>query len=137
MKEGVIAVVVRDFNRTLITGTIEGIKALSSLSAEAYAIRSASILAKNFQIENIINESYSLTLIQALKLKRSIGEVESVLHDIGRLAKLISTCVSPNELAYQVARKYLDNFLEDNWSWRLIGDIRQLADKDATEARRR
>ncbi|KAL4276524.1 hypothetical protein AHAS_Ahas20G0215800 [Arachis hypogaea] len=63
------------------------IRAHSSLAAEAEAMRRALILATNLNMEQILIESDNLPLVQAVKSKTYIGEVESIIRDIFLLAE--------------------------------------------------
>ncbi|KAL4316963.1 hypothetical protein AHAS_Ahas15G0337600 [Arachis hypogaea] len=131
--EGALAVVVRDRTGRIITETTEKIKVSSSLVAEAHAVRRALILAKNLQIEQIIIKSDSLTLVQAVKSKARIGEIEPILKDIqwltAKIPKSGFTWIprEGNFLAHQVAKKCLADELSADWTWNLKGDLKQIA----------
>ncbi|RYQ88964.1 hypothetical protein Ahy_B09g095850 [Arachis hypogaea] len=84
-KEGVAAMVMRDNTGKLLLGNAVKFRAISSQAAEAYAIRQALIIAKNLGMKNVSVESDSLPLIQSIKSRSSIGEVDAILQDIWHL----------------------------------------------------
>ncbi|RYR09679.1 hypothetical protein Ahy_B05g078064 [Arachis hypogaea] len=88
--EGVLAVVIRDKVGNLVAGSTKIVRATSSLSVDSMALRSALILAKNLQLENILFELDSLPLIQAVKVKETVGEIDPILRDIYVLVEGIS-----------------------------------------------
>ncbi|KAL4327020.1 hypothetical protein AHAS_Ahas13G0058300 [Arachis hypogaea] len=83
--------------------------------------------------EQVIIESDSLTLVQAVKPKARIGEIERILKDIQCFASEIPksgfTWISRegNFLAHQVAKKCLKDELTADWTWNLKGDLKQIA----------
>ncbi|RYR72478.1 hypothetical protein Ahy_A02g006700 [Arachis hypogaea] len=115
--EGAIAVVIRDKVGNLVAGSAEIVRATSSLTVESMALRSALILAKNLQLENILFESDSLPLIQAVKAKETVGEIDPILRDIYVLVEGISnsgftwTHREGNQLAHQVANLVINGKL--------------------------
>ncbi|XP_057759983.1 uncharacterized protein LOC130980312 [Arachis stenosperma] len=119
--EGATAVVIRDNSGKLLTGESMRIRAYSSLAAEAEAMRRALILATNLNMEQILIESDNLPLVQAVKSKTYIGEVESILRDIFLLAESLSNCGftwvprEGNKVANGVAKCSLIGRLEENW----------------------
>ncbi|RYQ81106.1 hypothetical protein Ahy_Scaffold1g107111 [Arachis hypogaea] len=119
--EGATAVVIRDNSGKLLTGESMRIRAYSSLAAEAEAMRRALILATNLNMEQILIESDNLPLVQAVKSKTYIGEVESILRDIFLLAESLSNCGftwvprEGNKVANGVAKCSLTGRLEENW----------------------
>ncbi|RYR47301.1 hypothetical protein Ahy_A07g033241 [Arachis hypogaea] len=118
---GATTAVFRDHHENLLTASNSKIVATSPLVAEALAVRKALIIAKNFQLERIIFESDSLILIQALKSKASIAEIQVILDDILDLARNISNCGftwvprEGNGLAHEVAKLTVDSSLQQNW----------------------
>ncbi|RYQ84610.1 hypothetical protein Ahy_B10g104047 [Arachis hypogaea] len=96
------------------------IRAHSSLAAEAEAMRRALILATNLNMEQILIESDNLPLVQAVKSKTYIGEVESIIRDIFLLAESLSNCGftwvprEGNKVADGVAKCSLAGQLEEN-----------------------
>ncbi|XP_025681990.1 uncharacterized protein [Arachis hypogaea] len=79
------AVVVRNWQGKIITGTTTKFITTSALAAEAQAYREALILIKNLQIENCIIETDCLPLVQAVKARTPIAEVDAILRDILQL----------------------------------------------------
>ncbi|KAL4320923.1 hypothetical protein AHAS_Ahas14G0059000 [Arachis hypogaea] len=79
---GATTAVFRDHVGNLLTASNSKIAATSPLATEALAVREALIIAKNFQLDRIIFESDSLILIQALKSKATIAEIQVILDDI-------------------------------------------------------
>ncbi|XP_016177823.1 uncharacterized protein LOC107620121 [Arachis ipaensis] len=118
---GATAAVFRDHAGSLLTASNHRIAASSPLAAEAFAVREALIMAKNFQLDRIIFESDSLILIQALKSKASIAEIQVILDDILELVRSITNCGftwvprEGNGLAHEVARLTADGSLQQNW----------------------
>ncbi|XP_057747986.1 uncharacterized protein LOC130967184 [Arachis stenosperma] len=118
---GATSVVFRDHAGSLLTASNHRIAASSPLAAEAFAVREALIMAKNFQLDRIIFESDSLILIQALKSKASIAEIQVILDDILELVRSITNCGftwvprEGNGLAHEVARLTADGSLQQNW----------------------
>ncbi|XP_072084356.1 uncharacterized protein [Arachis hypogaea] len=87
---GATAAVFRDHAGNLLTASNSRIAASSPLAAEALVVREALILVQNFQLERVIFESDSLLLIQALKSKASITEIQVILDDILDLVRNLS-----------------------------------------------
>ncbi|RYR34741.1 hypothetical protein Ahy_A10g049745 [Arachis hypogaea] len=118
---GTTAAVFKDHAGSLLTASNSKIAASSPLAAEAFAVREALIMAKNFQLDRIIFESDSLILIQALKSKASIVEIQVILDDILELVRSITNCGftwvprEGNGLAHEVARLTADGSLQQNW----------------------
>ncbi|RYR00151.1 hypothetical protein Ahy_B07g088234 [Arachis hypogaea] len=118
---GATAAVFRDYAGNLLTASNFKIAATSPLVAEALAVRVALIIAKNFQLKRIIFESDSLILIQALKSKASIAEIQVILDDILDLARHISNCGftwvprDGNALVHEVAKLSADGSLQQDW----------------------
>ncbi|XP_057719433.1 uncharacterized protein LOC130933842 [Arachis stenosperma] len=123
---GATAAVFRDHAGNLLTASNSKIAASSPLAVEALAIREALIIAKNFQLERIIFESDSLILIQAVKSKASIAEIQIILDDILDFARNISNCGFtwvPREgkaLAHVVAKLTANGSLRQNWPSTLL-----------------
>ncbi|RYQ87893.1 hypothetical protein Ahy_B09g095434 [Arachis hypogaea] len=118
---GATAAVFRDHAGNLLTASNSRIAASSPLAAEALVVREALILVQNFQLERVIFESDSLLLIQALKSKASITEIQVILDDILDLVRNLSnfgfTWVprEGNALAHEVAKLTAHGSLEQNW----------------------
>ncbi|XP_072087246.1 uncharacterized protein [Arachis hypogaea] len=118
--EGATAIVIRDNFGRLLTEESMRIRAHSSLAAEAEAMRRALILATNLNMEQILIESDNLPLVQAVKSKTYIGEVESIIRDIFLLAESLSNCGftwvprEGNKVADGVAKCSLAGQLEEN-----------------------
>ncbi|RYR03273.1 hypothetical protein Ahy_B06g082125 [Arachis hypogaea] len=83
--KAVLAVVVRDWQGKVITRTTATFKTISALTAEAQAYRKALILIKNLQIPKCIIETDCLPLVQAIKSKMPIAEVDAIFRDILQL----------------------------------------------------
>ncbi|RYR01357.1 hypothetical protein Ahy_B06g080227 [Arachis hypogaea] len=73
------AVVVRNWQGKIITGTT------SALAAKAQVYREALILIKNLQIVNCIIEIDCLPLVQAIKARMPIAEADTIIRDILQL----------------------------------------------------
>ncbi|MED6183845.1 hypothetical protein PIB30_041608 [Stylosanthes scabra] len=120
--QGATSAVFRDSSGRLLTGFAAKITTASPLIAESEAIRTALIAAKNLELQQIIIESDNLLLIQAIKSKSTIGEVDSILQDIHHLAAEIPHCEftwTPREgnlVADLVAGLAVANILRPNWS---------------------
>ncbi|RYR60113.1 hypothetical protein Ahy_A04g017204 [Arachis hypogaea] len=112
---GSTAVLFIDHAENLLTASNSKIAATLPLAAEALAVREALIIARNFQLERIILESDSLILIQALKSKASIAEIQVILDDILDLARHISNCGDGNALAHEVAKLSAGGSLQQDW----------------------
>ncbi|RYR79497.1 uncharacterized protein [Arachis hypogaea] len=121
--EGATAVVIWDNSGRLLTGESMRIITHSSLvaEAEAEAMRRVLILATNFNLEKIIIKSDILPLVQAVKSKTYIAEVEPILRDILLLAESLSNCGftwvprQGNKITDGVAKCSLAGQLEENW----------------------
>ncbi|XP_015941093.1 uncharacterized protein LOC107466614 [Arachis duranensis] len=120
---GAIAVVIWDNSGRLLLGESMRIIAHSSLAAEAEAMRRALILATNFNLEQILIESDNLPLVQEVKSKTYIAEVEPILRDILLLAESLPNCGftwvprEGNKIADGVTKCSLIGQLEENWRW--------------------
>ncbi|QHO42427.1 uncharacterized protein DS421_5g154070 [Arachis hypogaea] len=118
---GATVAVFRDHTENLLTASNSKIVATSPLATEALTVREALIIAKNLQLEKIIIESDNLILIQALKSKASIAEIQVILDDILDLARNISNCGftwvprEGNALAHEVAKLTVNGSLQQNW----------------------
>ncbi|RYR30865.1 hypothetical protein Ahy_B01g055641 [Arachis hypogaea] len=66
----------------VITGTTATFKTISALTAEAQAYREALILIKNLQIPKCIIKTDCLPLVQVIKSKMPIAEVDAIFRDI-------------------------------------------------------
>ncbi|RYQ98833.1 hypothetical protein Ahy_B07g086653 [Arachis hypogaea] len=136
-RKGAIAVVIRDNEGKVVAGSAEIVRATSSLSVESMTLRSALILAKNLQLENILFESDSLPFIQVVKAKETIGEIDPILRDIYVLMEGISnsgftwTHREGNQLAHQVASLAINGRLNQNWTWDQPLEIRGIARREA------
>ncbi|MED6206469.1 hypothetical protein PIB30_026936 [Stylosanthes scabra] len=86
---GVSSVVGRDSNGVLLAVAATSRKRSSPLAAEAQAMREAVIMASNFQLDRVVFESDCQNLIQALKSKIAISEIDAVLDDIWELSNHI------------------------------------------------
>ncbi|XLR27213.1 hypothetical protein S83_055113 [Arachis hypogaea] len=84
-KEGAAAMVTRDNTGKLLLENAVKFIAVSSQAAEAYAIEQTLITTKNLGMENVLVELDSLPLLQAIKSKSSIGEVDAIQQDIWHL----------------------------------------------------
>ncbi|XP_015969530.1 uncharacterized protein LOC107492963 [Arachis duranensis] len=136
-EEGAIALVIRNNEGKVVAGSAETVRATSNLSVESMALRNALILAKNLQLENILFESDSLPFIQAVKAKKTIGEINLILRDIYVLVEGISnsgftwTHREGNQLAHQVTSLAINGRLNRNWTWDQPVEIREIARREA------
>ncbi|KAL4314522.1 hypothetical protein AHAS_Ahas15G0093500 [Arachis hypogaea] len=118
---GATAAVFRAHSSNLLTGLNSKIVAGSALAAEALAVKEALIMAKIFQIENIIIESDRVILTQALKPGTSIVEIQPILEDILDIVGSISNCGFTwvprgwNALAHEVAKLAAVGTFGKNW----------------------
>ncbi|RYR08135.1 hypothetical protein Ahy_B05g075687 [Arachis hypogaea] len=79
------AVVIRNWQGKIITGTTSTFTTTSALAAEAQAYREALILIKNLQIPDCLIETDCLPLIQAIKARMLIAEADVIIRDILQL----------------------------------------------------
>ncbi|KAL4345440.1 hypothetical protein AHAS_Ahas11G0278600 [Arachis hypogaea] len=84
-RKAATAVVIRDTDEKLLLGVTEIIASCSALAAEANAIRNSMIIISNLGLSNVLIELDCLLLIQALKSKGSLGEVDLILMDIAEM----------------------------------------------------
>nr|XP_025616741.1 uncharacterized protein LOC112709055 [Arachis hypogaea] len=116
------AVVARDWQGKMITGTTSTFKTTSALAAEAQAYREALILIKNLQIRNCIIETDCLPLVQAIKARTPLAEADAIIRDILQLleeAPDVGATWTPREgncLAHQLAAMAAGNQLQRQWS---------------------
>ncbi|KAJ1395623.1 Ribonuclease H-like superfamily [Sesbania bispinosa] len=89
---GAVSVVVRDASGVLLTGSTRMVPAPSALSAEALALRDAAMLAYNCNWDRVVLESDNLTLIEACRKERSLGEVHQILDDIFTITAGFTHC---------------------------------------------
>ncbi|XP_072090431.1 uncharacterized protein [Arachis hypogaea] len=112
-----LAVVVRDSQEKIITRTTSTFKTTSALAAEAQAYREALILIKDLQIANCIIETNCLPLVQAIKARTPLAEVDVIIRDILQLldeAPDVGATWTPredNKLAHQLAVMAMNNQL--------------------------
>ncbi|RYR16504.1 hypothetical protein Ahy_B04g073535 [Arachis hypogaea] len=132
------AVVVRNWQGKIITGTTSKFITTSALAAEAQAYREALILIKNLQIENCIIETDCLPLVQAVKARTPIAEVDAILRDILQLleeAPDVGATWTPREgniVAHQLAAMAVGNVLRSQWTVNAANPVRNTI---RTEAR--
>ncbi|KAJ1433127.1 Ribonuclease H-like superfamily [Sesbania bispinosa] len=118
---GAVSVVVRDASGVLLTGSTRMVPAPSALSAEALALRDAAMLAYNCNWDRVVLESDNLTLIEACRKERSLGEVHQILDDIFTITARFTHCGftwtrrSGNEVAHFLATNRLQGSLPINW----------------------
>ncbi|RYR79443.1 hypothetical protein Ahy_A01g004254 [Arachis hypogaea] len=79
------AVVIRNWQGKIITGTTSRFTTTSAIAAEAQAYREALIIIKNLQILNCIIETDCLPLVQAIKARMPIAEADAIIRDILQL----------------------------------------------------
>ncbi|KAL4307623.1 hypothetical protein AHAS_Ahas16G0296800 [Arachis hypogaea] len=161
MAEGVIAVVIQDNSRILLTGESMRIRAHFSLAAEAEAMRRALILATNLNMEQILIESDNLPLVQAVKSKTYIGETNwrktgdgsptRIAEQLTREASIQNGCSNrshsmgrtQNTLQSRIQRQGNLNFGDSMWRRDLMSNSGTLNpfsvvnDADATSLERR
>ncbi|MED6110387.1 hypothetical protein PIB30_042326 [Stylosanthes scabra] len=79
--------VFRDHEGRLLTATTSTRFCSSPLAAEALALRDVVMLTKNLQIDKALFETDNLNLIQAIKSKTVIPEIDAVLEDIWEMER--------------------------------------------------
>ncbi|XP_057747939.1 uncharacterized protein LOC130967135 [Arachis stenosperma] len=132
------AVVIRNWQGKIITGTTTKFTTTSALAAEAQTYREALILIKNLQIENCIIETDCLPLVQAVKARTPIAEADAILRDILQLleeAPAVGATWTPREgniVAHQLAAMAMGNVLTSQWTFNIPNPVRNLI---RTEAR--
>ncbi|RYR47166.1 hypothetical protein Ahy_A07g033110 [Arachis hypogaea] len=110
------AVVVRDWQGKIITGTTTRFTTTSAIAAEAQAYREALILIKNLQIGNCIIESDCLPLART-----PIADADAIIRDILQLldeAPDVGATWTPregNKVAHQLAAMAAENELRRQW----------------------
>ncbi|RYQ96527.1 hypothetical protein Ahy_B08g092307 [Arachis hypogaea] len=125
-----LAVVVRDWQGKVITGTTATFKTISALTAEAQAYREAFILIKNLQIPKCIIETDCLPLIQAIKSKMPIAKADAIFRDILQLLEEtpdVGATWTPrdgNKLAHQLAAMAAGNDLGRQWTMNPPAQVR-------------
>ncbi|XP_025669292.1 uncharacterized protein [Arachis hypogaea] len=134
---GATAVTIRDSTGNLVIGESTKIMAGSSLAAEALAIRQAIILSKNMEMKKVLIESDNIMLVQTLKSKSRIGEIDPILLDIFELTRgetefdFTWTPREGNRLAHKVATLEAMGTLERSWIIRPPSEIIVQMRKDA------
>ncbi|RYR68791.1 hypothetical protein Ahy_A03g015257 [Arachis hypogaea] len=114
-KSGATASVIKDHTEKILGGSASVIQANSSLSAEAQAVREAVILAENLNIQNVIIETDSLQLVQTLKTRITIWDIDPIIQDIIDIQKRLPNCGftwtprEGNRLAHSIAALKLKN----------------------------
>ncbi|XP_025612110.1 uncharacterized protein [Arachis hypogaea] len=135
-----LAVVVRDWQGRVITGTTTTVKTTSALTAEVQAYREALILIKNLQIPNCIIETDCLPLVQAIKSKMPIAEADAIFRNILQLledAPDVGATWTPregNKLAHQLAAMAAGNDLGRQWTMNPPDQVRNLIRTEASFA---
>ncbi|XP_015941361.1 uncharacterized protein LOC107466866 [Arachis duranensis] len=123
------AVVIRNWQGKIITGTTTKFTTTSALAAEAHAYREALILIKNLQIENCIIETDCLPLVQAVKARTPIAEANAILRDILQLleeAPTVGATWTPREgniVAHQLAAMAMGNVLTSQWTFNIPNPV--------------
>ncbi|XP_015931910.1 uncharacterized protein LOC107458226 [Arachis duranensis] len=124
------AVVIRNWQGKIITGTTSKFTTNSALAAEAQAYREALILIKNLQIENCIIETDCLPLVQAIKARMPMAEADAILRDILQLleeAPDVGATWTPREgkiEARQLAAMAVKNDLRSQWTFNTPNPVR-------------
>ncbi|MED6160882.1 hypothetical protein PIB30_055441, partial [Stylosanthes scabra] len=135
--------VFRDSEGKLLTTATVNKMFSSALVAEASAMRQALIMADNLKMEKILFESNNQTLMQALKSKTQVAEIEVFLEDIwelcNRLPELGFTWVprEANRLAHEFAKSAAGIPLVASWSTNLPFSIKSLIRLEAILENRR
>ncbi|MED6196375.1 hypothetical protein PIB30_046846 [Stylosanthes scabra] len=115
--------VFRDHEGKLLTATTSNMLCSTPLAAEAMALRDAMIISRNLQIDKILFEYDSLNLIQAIKSKTSIPEIDTILEDLWEISRSLSECGfisvprSCNSLAHEIAKLSAAGVLSSTWSF--------------------
>ncbi|RYR25661.1 hypothetical protein Ahy_B02g059570 [Arachis hypogaea] len=116
------AMVVRDWQEKIVSRSTTTFKTVSALAAEAQAYREALIVIKNLQLVKCIIESNCLPLLQAIKAKVPVAEVDETIRDILQLldeAPDVRATWTPregNNLAHQLATMAAENGLQRQWT---------------------
>ncbi|RYR06754.1 hypothetical protein Ahy_B05g074062 [Arachis hypogaea] len=115
------AIIVRDWQEKIITGTTTRFTTILAITAEAQAYREALILIKNLQIGNCIIETDCLPLVQAIKAITPIADADAIIRDILQLldeAPDVGATWTPrkgNKVAHQLAALAAGNELRRQW----------------------
>ncbi|MED6122392.1 hypothetical protein PIB30_039325 [Stylosanthes scabra] len=86
------AAIFKDSDGRLLTASNSTGKCISPLTAEALAMQEALITAQNLDMEKVIVESDCSILVQAIKSKSTISEIDAILEDIHCVLRKIPDC---------------------------------------------
>ncbi|RYR34019.1 hypothetical protein Ahy_A10g048730 [Arachis hypogaea] len=131
------AVVIRDWQGKIITGTTSRFTTTSAIAAEAQAYREALILIKNLQILNCILEIDCLPLVQAIKARTPIAEADAIIKDILQLldeASGVGATWTPregNRVAHQLEAMEAGNEIKRQWIFDPPNQIRNTIKTEA------
>ncbi|KAL4359509.1 hypothetical protein AHAS_Ahas08G0084500 [Arachis hypogaea] len=98
------------------------------------------IIISNLGLRNVLIESDCLPLIQTLKSKGSLGEVDLILMDIAEMKQEVSggeftwTPWEGNQLPHLVATLMLNGKLSNDWNRRPSGEIARILKREETAA---
>ncbi|XP_025608180.1 uncharacterized protein [Arachis hypogaea] len=115
------AVVIRDWQGKIITGTTSRFITNSAIAVEAQAYRKALILIRNLQMDNCLIETDCLPLAQAIKARMPIAEADAIIRDIFQLldeAPDVGATWTPregNNVAHQLAAMAAGNEIRRQW----------------------
>ncbi|XP_057432718.1 uncharacterized protein LOC130725516 [Lotus japonicus] len=118
---GSSGIILRDSEGKFLTGVACKQRSPSPLTSEALALRDGMILAGNLGITMMVFESDCLTLIDACKKKKFVGEICNIVLDILSLGRNFDHCEfswtprEGNKIAHLVASKAAGNSLPVGW----------------------
>ncbi|RYQ97066.1 hypothetical protein Ahy_B08g093056 [Arachis hypogaea] len=137
MGEAASAAIIRDNMGSIITRSASSFKAKSNLIAEATALRKAIIMAKNLMLGKTIIESDSLILVQAVKSKGKIWEIDAILKDILILSNDLQdigftwTPREGNRLAHEITTRTSMGSLGNQWRFNPPPEIASIVISEA------
>lgn len=132
-----IGCVVRDSQASVVMSSYRKVLAPSPLVAEAIALREGTLIDHNMGWTNVQIESDCKILIQACMQGKPVGEIRSIVHDIGILQKRLTHCEiswisrSRNSVAHLIAQLGLRNQLPPGWLWNPPKIIKEALMEDA------
>ncbi|KAL4364945.1 hypothetical protein AHAS_Ahas07G0056800 [Arachis hypogaea] len=134
------AAVIRSCDGKILSGSTMNFKTISLLAAEAHAMRDAMILSKNLQLWRCLIETDSLVLVQTIKSRSKLWEIDAVLNDIFELINnqpevgLTWTPRDGNEMAHKVVEMASSRALGRQWCVRPPKELARIIKRDEREA---